>query len=163
MNLLKLWIILSHLRNSYSRSDVILRNLTSPTQSSFHHSLDCNSRRKNASIIPFGTPPKFKQDKMQAYEVGYYGHRVELKCPFKQGCPKSRAMWYKDGREVKRGNRRNSSRVFISRSGKSLTIEDNRAEDDGEYTCVVRNLFGSIRHTIRVKSTSRVVAARYKN
>ena len=102
---------------------------------------------------------------MQAYEAGYYGHRVELKCPFKKGCPKARALWYKDGREVKRGSlegkvRRNPSRVFISKTGESLTIEDNRAEDDGEYTCVVRNLFGSIRHTIKVKSTSRVVAAR---
>jgi len=132
----------------------------------YPQSKDCESKQKNKKKKPteFGTPPTFKltKDKMQAFEAGYYGHRVELKCPFKKGCPRAKALWYKDGQEVKRGSqevRRNPSRVFISRSGESLTIEDNRVEDDGEYTCVVRNLFGSISHTIKVKSTPRVLAA----
>ena len=55
---------------------------------------------------------------------------------------------------------------MISRSGESLIINDNRDYNDGNYTCVIRNIFGSINHTIKVKSTPRVVAAGpvlYKN
>ena len=130
----------------------------------YPQSQPCVTRKKIKKSIPFGTLPSFKmaKERMQAFEVGYYGHRVELRCPFKKGCPKATALWYKDGIEVKRGNEeaRRPSRVFISRGGESLTIEDNRVTDDGNYTCVIRNIFGSIQHTIKVKSTPRHVAAR---
>ena len=48
--------------------------------------------------------------------------------------------------------------VRISKNGE-LTIEDNRLEDDGNYTCIVENKYGAIRHTIKVVSVARVVAA----
>ena len=135
-----------------------------PHQLRYPQSQPCVTRKKIKKSILFGTPPSFKmtKERMQTFEVGYYGHRLELKCPFKKGCPKATALWYKDGIEVKRGTEeaRRPSRVFISRGGESLTIEDNRVTDDGNYTCVIRNIFGSIQHTIKVKSTPRHVAAR---
>ena len=130
----------------------------------YPQSQPCVTRKKIKKSILFGTPPSFKmtKERMQTFEVGYYGHRLELKCPFKKGCPKATALWYKDGIEVKRGTEeaRRPSRVFISRGGESLTIEDNRVTDDGNYTCVIRNIFGSIQHTVKVKSIPRHVAAR---
>ena len=135
-----------------------------PHQLRYPQSQPCVTRKKIKKSILFGTPPSFKmtKERMQTFEVGYYGHRLELKCPFKKGCPKATALWYKDGIEVKRGTEeaRRPSRVFISRGGESLTIEDNRVTDDGNYTCVIRNIFGSIQHTVKVKSIPRHVAAR---
>ena len=126
--------------------------------------------KKNGKSVAFGTPPRFKQakDQMQVLEAGYYGHRVELKCPFRKGCPKAKALWYKDGKELKGSDEKETGgpQVLISRTGESVIINDNRDYNDGNYTCVVRNLFGSISHTIKVKSTPRVVAAApelYKN
>ena len=75
------------------------------SRSRYPKSKPCLSKQKKRSgkSVPFGTAPRFKQarDEMQALEVGYYGHRVELKCPFKKGCPKAKALWYKDGKELK--------------------------------------------------------------
>ena len=120
-------------------------------------------KKKNGKSVPFGTPPRFKlaKDQMQTLETGYYGHRVELKCPFWKGCPRAKAVWYKDGTEVKENDAHEAGgpQVLISRSGESLIINDIRDYNDGNYTCVVRNLFGSINHTINVKSRSRVSAA----
>ena len=32
-----------------------------------------------------------------------------------------------------------------------ICLKDNRVEDDGEYTCIISNSFGSISHTIQVR------------
>ena len=139
-------------------------------RSRYPKSKPCLSKKRHGKSVPFGTPPRFKlaKDQMQALAAGYYGHRVELKCPFRKGCPKAKALWYKDGKELKQNDEKETGgpQVLINRNGDSLIINDNRDYNDGNYTCVVRNLYGSINHTIKVKSTPRVVAAGpvlYKN
>ena len=57
-----------------------------------------------------------------------------------------------------RGRASGLSIVRISKSGE-LTIEDNRLEDDGNYTCIIENKYGAIRHTIKVVSVARAVVA----
>ena len=57
---------------------------------------------------------------------------------------------------TERGRESGLSIVRISKNGE-LTIEDNRLEDDGSYTCIIHNKYGAIRHTIKVKSVARVV------
>ena len=157
-------------KNQMRKLSEISRQGTS--RSRYPKSKPCLSKakKKSGKSVPFGTAPRFKlaKDRMQELEAGYYGHRVELKCPFRKGCPKAKALWYKDGKELRGSDETETGgpQVLISRSGESLIINDNRDYNDGNYTCVVRNLFGSISHTIKVKSTPRVVAAGpvlYKN
>ena len=126
-------------------------------------SKNCRMRKKNGKSVAFGTPPGFKlaKDQMQTLEAGDYGHRVELKCPFRRGCPKAKAFWYKDGKELEESAEKETGgpQVLISRSRETLIINNKRDYNDGNYTCVIRNIFGSINHTISVKSRPRVVAA----
>jgi len=121
---------------------------------------DCLTKSKQ--VIPFGTSPKFKkpQDVMQTLVAGWLGHRHELLCPHRKGCPKARVHWFKDGVKVVSSKRKSGPSVIrISRKGEKLTIEDNRHDDDGLYTCMIFNKFGRISHTIRVTSAQRTVAA----
>ena len=74
-------------------------------------------------------------------------------------CPKANIKWSKDGLPVRERDRDSGlSIVRISKNG-VLTIEDNRLEDDGNYTCILENKWGAVRHTIKVQSVPRVVSA----
>ena len=123
-------------------------------------SKDCLTKSKH--IIPFGTCPKFKKPRevMQTVVAGWLGHRHELQCPHRKGCPKAKVHWFKDGVKVVPSKRKSGPSVIrISRKGEKLTIEDNRSDDDGIYTCTIFNKFGNISHDIRVTSVKRTVAA----
>ena len=89
---------------------------------------------------------------MQQLVTGYLGHRIELSCPLHYGCPQAEVTWSRDGVEILERNRESGlSTIRMDRSG-GLVIEDNRQEDDGQYTCSVSNKYGTIHHTIRVQS-----------
>eukprot|EP00092_Neocalanus_flemingeri_P041331 GFUD01045005.1.p1 GENE.GFUD01045005.1~~GFUD01045005.1.p1 ORF type:complete len:884 (-),score=253.97 GFUD01045005.1:246-2897(-) len=116
--------------------------------------------RKNRSGVIRSSPPSFRlpEDEMQQLSAGHLGHRVELFCPHRKGCPRARVEWQKDGQVLTaRGRKSGLSTLRIKHNGE-LIIEDNRMEDDGIYTCVISNQFGSIQHSVRVQSVPRAVA-----
>jgi len=115
-------------------------------------------KRRNKTIR--SSPPAFRKPKsrMQTLVASSLGHRVELFCLHRKGCPKAIIKWMKDGEALKSRSRESGlSTVRIKAKGE-LIIEDNRKEDDGNYTCVISNSLGSINHTIRVMSVKRTVA-----
>jgi len=105
---------------------------------------------KGKKLIPYG-PPKFDKKKLRSTSGGNLGTEHQLTCPH-TSCPRATIQWIKDGQEVtKRKFARGQSRIRIKKSGK-LSILRNLREDDGSYTCVVSNQYGSINHTIQVMS-----------
>jgi len=118
--------------------------------------------KKNGKSIKYGTSPRFKKpvDEMQQLVAGWLGHRIELSCPYKRSCPRAHVQWIKNG-VIVQASKEKTGRSFIDfkRKGEILTIEDNRSDDDGLYTCKISNKFGSISHTIKVTSVPRFVAA----
>jgi len=120
--------------------------------------------RKDGSEVTKSSPPSFRltTDKMQQLSAGHLGHRVELFCPHRKGCPRAKVEWLKDGQSLlARGRKSGLSTIRIKQNG-ALIIEDNRLEDDGIYTCMISNQFGSIQHNIRVQSVPRAVAMKPK-
>jgi len=116
-------------------------------------------RKKNQSEVK-ASPPSFRlpRSEMQLLAAGHLGHRMELFCPHRKGCPRAKLTWTKDGQAlVKRGRKSGLSTIRIKQNGE-LIIEDNRVEDDGNYTCFISNKFGTIHHSIMVQSVPRVVA-----
>ena len=116
--------------------------------------------RKNGSVMTKSSPPSFRlpSEKMQQLSAGHLGHRVELFCPHRKGCPRAKVEWQKDGQILlARGRKSGLSTIRIKQNG-GLIIEDNRVEDDGIYTCLISNQFGTIQHSIKVQSVSREVA-----
>ena len=64
-------------------------------------------RKKNKSVIK-ASPPVFRlpQAEMQQLAAGHLGHRVELFCPHRKGCPRAKVTWTKDGKELEKRGRK---------------------------------------------------------
>jgi len=116
--------------------------------------------KKNNRIDVKASPPSFRKPKgdMQQLAAAYLGHRVELFCPHRKGCPRGNITWTKDGEVLTRRGRKSGLSIIRMKQNGGLIIEDNRKEDDGNYTCIISNKFGTIHHSIIVQSVSRVVA-----
>ena len=116
-------------------------------------------RKKGKSVVK-ASPPSFKIPKveMQQLAAGHRGHRVELFCPHRKGCPRATIMWTKDGEVLKKRGRMSGLSTIRLRQNGVLIIEDNKKADDGNYTCIISNKFGTIYHSILVQSVPRVVA-----
>ncbi|XP_023343224.1 fibroblast growth factor receptor 1 [Eurytemora carolleeae] len=99
-------------------------------------------------------PPEFDESivKLVLISGANLGSRHDLNCPYR-GCPKPLIKWIKDGKEVKRRSYvMGQSEISINRRRGRLSIMNNRRPDDGFYTCIISNEYGSINHTIQVKS-----------
>jgi len=116
-------------------------------------------KKKNNAIVR-SSPPSFRipKNKMQKLAAGHLGHRMELFCPHRKGCPRANMRWTKDGEIVTRRGRKSGLSIIRIKQNGELIIEDNRKEDDGNYTCIISNNLGTIHHSIMVKSVPRVVA-----
>ena len=106
------------------------------------------------------SPPSFRELKsnIKNLAAAFLGHRVELFCPHRKGCPRGDITWIKDGEVLERRGRKSGLSILRIKQDGQLIIEDNRKEDDGNYTCIISNMFGTIHHSIIVQSVSRVVA-----
>ena len=115
---------------------------------------------KKNKIYVKASPPSFREPEsdMQQLAAAYLGHRVELFCPHRKGCPRGNITWIKDGEVLKRRGRKSGLSIIRMKQNGQLIIEDNKKEDDGNYTCIISNRFGTIHHSIMVQSVSRVVA-----
>ena len=60
-----------------------------------------------------------------------------------------------------RGEESGLSLIRIKQNGQ-LIIEDNKKEDDGNYTCIISNRFGIVHHSVIVQSVSRVFTMELK-
>jgi len=116
-------------------------------------------RKKRKSVVK-ASPPSFRVPRveMQQLAAGHLGHRVELFCPHRKGCPRATIMWTKDGKVLKKRGRMSGLSTIRLRQNGVLIIEDNKKADDGNYTCIISNKFGTISHSIMVQSVPRVVA-----
>ena len=63
---------------------------------------------KKNKIDVKASPPSFRESKsdMQQLAAAYLGHRVELFCPHRKGCPRGNITWIKDGEVLKRRGRK---------------------------------------------------------
>ena len=92
-----------------------------------------------------GTPPEFilKPRNRKTLE----GNTVRLTCSV-NGDPEPTIEWYFDGEVFTPDSRRQIKKKF---GLSTITIDSVGAEDIGEYTSVVKNDFGEIRHTATVE------------
>ena len=68
------------------------------------------------------------------------GDSVKLKCKI-SGNPTPSTIWYKDGRELKPGDKK-PFLIKTERDSSQLEIESAQISDKGRYTCFVRNDLG---------------------
>ncbi|XP_058803774.1 fibroblast growth factor receptor homolog 1-like [Phymastichus coffea] len=94
--------------------------------------------------------PGFKEP-LPAIELKPAGNLVRLRCPA-SGNPAPNITWLKDGEEP----RRPAGAVHIKNW--QLRIEEALTSDGGNYTCVVCNYLGCVRHTFSVEIQESVKA-----
>ncbi|XP_065215783.1 fibroblast growth factor receptor homolog 1-like isoform X2 [Planococcus citri] len=101
---------------------------------------------------PLGpSAPSFrKKDDLHPTVAKPAGNSVELKCPA-TGNPTPNITWLKDGFPATR-----ILGVMKPRGKWSIIMEDSNTNDEGNYTCVVCNMYGCINHTFKVKIVERV-------
>jgi len=142
----------------FDEAKVYKRDNSNSSKPSFRTLPRCFRKKSNSTLE--AAKPSFRIPKggMQRLAAGHLGHRVELFCPHRKGCPKANITWTKDGEVLQsRGRKSGLSTIRIKQNGE-LIIEDNRKEDDGNYTCIFSNSLGTIQHSIIVQSVPRVVA-----
>ena len=90
----------------------------------------------------------------RSFEVWLKSHSVVLKCKAK-GTPPLSYTWLKDG-ELLKGRRLDP---YLNTSLWYLKLKDLVPKDDGQYTCIVSNRYGSINHTYTVTVLGKNTAA----
>ncbi|EFN76272.1 Fibroblast growth factor receptor-like protein 1 [Harpegnathos saltator] len=91
------------------------------------------------------SPPAFnKSDEMHASVVKPAGNMLRLRCP-SVGNPKPNITWLKNNEEPRR------DLGTVIRTKWTLRLEDLVPKDSGNYTCIVCNYLGCIKHTFKVE------------
>jgi len=146
------------LKEDHDETKLSKRDDSETVVTSIRSSPRCVKKKNNAVVR--SSPPSFRipVKEMQNLVSGHLGHRMELFCPHRKGCPRASVSWTKDGEMVSRRGRKSGLSTIRMKQNGDLIIEDNRKEDDGNYTCIISNNLGTIHHSIMVKSVPRVVA-----
>jgi len=99
-------------------------------------------------------PPRW-EDKASliSLEAEPFNAEVRLKCPA-VGNPKPNVKWTKDGMDIgRKGYVRlaDPGRPYKLKPNNVLLIKSLHPSDQGNYTCIISNKYGSIRHTIKLE------------
>ena len=73
--------------------------------------------------------------------------KMIINCNIQEGSPPFKFEWMKDGSVLQSDE---NTKIKVDEEDSLLSIKSTRATDDGNYTCIVKNAFGSASFTTRV-------------
>jgi len=76
-------------------------------------------------------------------ETALVGERVRLRC-IVHAIPDPQVTWYKDGDELRLDGAAAADKYLLSRDGRQLEITVASVDDAARYTCVARNVAGTV-------------------